>query len=175
MLDLAHKGISLAVAASIFIGCAFVSCTDVRDFDTAQGEAFCGSIVPAPFVRSGFSPGVSVRLHLHPDSDIHPGDISTSDGKLREATLYALPEVRHDALDGMQLGQGQVRSILYAVKPAEGTSGFVIVSLLEDGSLELRVFRGVPSVAKDAGTETEGNPYLFGLFLLEKKKGTCGF
>ena len=175
MSSLVHRSPFLVGALLAFAGSMLSSCTDMHDFDTTSGESFCGSIVPGPFVRSGFAPGVSMRLHLHPESIDRPGDLSTSDDQLQTATLHSLPEVQHDALDTIEMGEGRIRNMLYAVQPARGSSGMAIVSLVDDGSVEVRIIRGVPSTGDTQNLTPPNGNYLFGLFLLNKQQGTCGF
>jgi hypothetical protein len=67
---------------------------------------------------------------------------------------------------------------MYAADPSDpkrGPTVFVVLSLLHDGSAEVRLLRGAPAMP-DAGAlpSSDGAP-MFGLFPLKQQTGSCGF
>ncbi len=150
------------------------ACKDVDDYTTKPDESFCGDIVQGPFVRDGFAPDVHVRLTFDAAAiSSGPGIVSTSDGFFTEAKLAPIPQVFHDPLATLSFGEGRKRSMLYSLTPTRAQGGaplMAVVSLMEGGNVELRLFR-----AGDA-TQTQ-TPSLaasyFGVFPLHRQKGTC--
>jgi hypothetical protein len=145
-------------------------CKDVTSYSTAPDESYCGSVIQGPFVRSGLSPSVQMRLTFDADAlDRAPGRVSTSDGLLQDTPLRVVPEVFHDPISTLNFGEGRRRNLIYAVTPKEqGPAVVVILSLLENGEVEARLFRA------PTGPEGTREGAIFGVFPLQKRKGTCG-
>jgi hypothetical protein len=169
---------NLALSALVIAvgGAALAGCNDVTRFSTAADESFCGSIVPGPFVRQGFGPGVRMRLTFDADrlSD-RPGVISTDDGLLDRAALRPIPQLANDPLSSLQFGEGRMRNLLLGVSPTEGPNAFAVVSLMENGNIEVRVIRGAPLPPGVTAYPVESGTQLFGVFPLARQKGQCGF
>jgi len=73
---------------------ALLGCNDVTRFSTAADESYCGSIVPGPFVREGFGPGVRMRMSFDADHlGDKPGVISTDDSLFDKADLRPIPQL----------------------------------------------------------------------------------
>jgi hypothetical protein len=157
------------------LGCALPACKDTTRFTTAPGESYCGSIVQGPFVRAGFKPDVQLRMSFDADALASaPGALTTSDGLLTEAPLRAIPQLFHDPLSQLEFGEGRQRNLLYVVDPsdpARGSSVTTVVSLMDNGDVELRLVRGAPS--PEGATPSAENPQLFGVFHLHRAQGAC--
>lgn len=165
----------MATVAFAFL-LALGGCDDITRFGTGPDESYCGQIVPGGFVRQGFAPGVRLRLHLDTDRlQVAPGDLATDDGLLSDAQLRPIPQLAHDSLSTMSFGEGRVRNLLFGAQPEDGAAVYVIISLLENESVEVRILRGAPATQGEAPPAAEHGPDLFGVFPLVRQKGTCGF
>jgi hypothetical protein len=156
--------------------CVLLGCSDVTRFSTAADERYCGSIVPGPFVRHGFGPGVRMRMSFNADrlADM-PGVMSTDDGMLQEAQLRPIPEISNDPLATLQFGDGRTRNLLLVAGASDGQTAFVVVSLMENGTVEVRIMRGAPLPPGVTAKPVQESPELFGVFPLVRQRGTCGF
>lgn len=174
-LETVHSATRCCVAVLALVSVTG-GCEDVSRFSTEPGESFCGQIVPGPFVREGFGPGVRLRLHLDTDhlQDL-PGDLSTDDGLFAEASLRPLPPLAHDSLSTFKFGEGRVRNLMYGAHPSDGATAFVVISLLENGDVEVRILRGAPPTAGETEPSGLNESVLFGVFPLVRQRGTCGF
>jgi hypothetical protein len=145
------------------------ACRDLTRFSTTSGDRFEGNVVPSDFVRAGVDD--STRLCLALDSD-HlqdtPGSLSTSDGRFREAPLRPIPQLWHDPLSTFEFGAGRIKNLIYAAAPnadaGDTTDVLVFVSLMDSGSIEVRLLRGAPPT-----------PALFAVFTLDRQSGPCSF
>ena len=92
---------------------------------------------------------------------------------LDAAPLRPIPPLAHDAFSRPDLGDGRVRTAVYAVTPSdpEAESVVAVVSLRTDGDVEVRLLR--PGASDDAAALPAGRKPLFGLFTLRRKSGTC--
>jgi hypothetical protein len=154
--------------APLFVLTTASACRDVARFSTA-GDRFEGAVVPSDFVRAGIDGATKLCLELDTDHlQDTPGTISTDDGRFQSARLRPIPQVWHDPLSTFDFGQGHVKNFLYVVSPAAdaGDAGdvLVFVSLMESGSVEVRMLRGAPPT-----------PALFAVFTLDRQSGPCSF
>jgi hypothetical protein len=143
--------------------CALLAaaCTNVGEYSTSLGECYDGSIIDAAFVREGFGTGVKISLTLDVDAlgrgAYDAGRLNTSDGTFRDARLSQMDTLEHDTLSLLQFPGGRVRNYLAYATPAAGPAALVVVSLMEDGTVEVRVMR--PKQDEDATSEP-----LYGVF-----------
>lgn len=170
-----HPRLSLLLAPAFLLA----ACADVTRFSTKPGEAYCGSVIAGPFVRSGFGPGVRMRMSFDADRmNSSPGSLSTDDGLLTDAPMRPIPQLSHDPLSTLQFGEQRDKNLVYVVtptKPSSGPSLLAVVSLLHDGGAEVRLLRGAPPLpGTTAIADTEGES-IFGVFPLQRESGTCGF
>ncbi|MDD5306611.1 MAG: hypothetical protein PHU25_04750 [Deltaproteobacteria bacterium] len=139
------------------------ACTNVGDYSTSLGECYSGSIIDATFVRDGFGTGVKMSLTLDVDAlgrgARDAGHLVTSDGTFQDARLSQMDTLEHDTLSLLQFPGGRVRNYLAYATPAEGPAALVVVSLMEDETMEVRVMR--PKDEQDAASKP-----LFGVFKL---------
>jgi hypothetical protein len=155
-------------------------CRDIERFDTAEGEAYCGAIVTAPFVFEGFP--VDLRLRLRIDTghlDSVPGTISTDDSGgecapkplFDRAELRVAPDVLSDPLSTLEFGHGRELNVIAWVRPSCSQPMLAVVSLMKNDDVELRLLR-----APREPTATEPDPLAgFALFQLRRQNGACGF
>ena len=169
--------------ASLAVGCA-AGCEDRDAFTTAEGESYCGAITLGRAFREGVGPRMQMRLQLDAaelDTAASPGRlwawepggaVSTTRALLDGVPLEPIAPLAHDALGDLEFGEGRERNALYAVRPDDPASEgmFAILSLRSDGRVEVRLLR--------AGMRGEGAPEerspVFGVFLLERRRGDCG-
>lgn len=176
--------------ARSFCGCALLcslwlatACERANALDTPDGEAWCGRVTLGGPYRTGFSPRVQMRLVVDAsllDTESSPGRITTFDAGeevaprlLDEVALRPMRALAHDPLSQLQLGQGRELNYLFAVSPNDAghESLLVIVSLRNDERVEVRLLRPGAEAAKD---DLFRQP-LFGVFLLQRRSGDCGF
>lgn len=156
-------------------------CNDVTRFSTEADESYCGNIVQGRFVRSGFGPAVRMRMTFDADRiDSQPGVLSTKDLNdntelFKDAPLRAIPQLANDPLSTLQFGEGRSRNLLAAVTPSDGQTAFAVVSLLENGNVEVRILRGAPPPAGVTAIPAHEPPTLFGVFPLTRQRSRCGF
>lgn len=171
-------------AAALALAAGATGCEDRDAFTTAEGESYCGAITLGRAFREGIGPRMQMRLELDAaalDGASSPGRVwaweaggavSSSRALLDGVPLEPIAPLAHDALGDLEFGEGRERNALYAVRPddpaAEGM--FAVLSLRSDGRVEVRLLR--------AGVRGEGAPEerspLFGVFLLERRRGDCG-
>lgn len=124
------------------------------------------------FVRAGLPDTITMCLTLDTDHlQDAPGAVSTSDGRLQRSALRPIPQIWHDPLSTLSFGEGRLQNLVYAATPDADGDVLVIVSLMQSDQIEVRLLRGAPGAALDAGA----TPPLFGVFTLEKKDGPCAF
>lgn len=151
-------------------------CNDVTRFSTEAGESYCGSVITGPFVRQGFGPGVRMRMSFDADRiDTQPGVLSTDDGMFTEAPLRVIPQLSNDPLSTLQFGEGRTRNLLVGVGPTDGQTAFAVVSLMENGNVEVRIVRGAPPPAGVTAIPAHEPRTLFGVFPLTRQRSRCGF
>lgn len=144
----------------------------VPEFATEPGECYTGTIVKDEFVRAGFSSGARMWLSLDPEalSDAIAGAIvlSTSDQVFLAAPGETMPQLRHDSLSLLDFPGGRVRNYLAYARPTEGEAASVVLSLMENGRVEVRVMR------PDSNAQDDLDDSLFGVFRLDIDDG-CPF
>ena len=160
--------ISVALALALVVGSG-TGCNDVTHFTTT----YSGPIVGAPFVRVGFGQTDSLCLVLDASHlQSFPGTISSSNGRFLNTPLRQIPQVWHDPLSTLTFGEGRVQNLIYIATPLADADAFgdvtVVLSLMQSGMVEARIFRGAP-------TESGAGPdNLFGVFSLSRTTGPPG-
>jgi hypothetical protein len=171
-------------AAALLVALA-AGCDDLDRFSTRPSEAYCGAITLASAFRMGLSPRVQMRLSLDAsklDDGEPPGKLWTfeaeTEGKperrlLDGADLRPISPLAHDPLSHFEMGEGRERNAIYAVSPSEPSAEgfFAFLSLRSDSGVEVRLMRA----GSDAAQVEEGRRPIFGMFLLTRREGTCGF
>lgn len=158
-----------------------LGCRDIDRFDTAEGEAYCGSIVTAPFVFEGFPVDLRLRLRIDTDRlDSVPGAISSDDlggpcapnPLFSETPLTAVPDLLHDPLSTLEFGDGRDLNLITWVQSECRGPMLAVVSLMKNDSVELRLLKAPEPPATPAEA---GAPAGFALFPLARQDGSCGF
>lgn len=166
------------VVLGVAAAAAAMGCRDVRNFSTGAGHHYEGTVVAGNFVRTGVADATKACVALDADHlQDAPGTLSTSDGRFVNAALRPIPQIWHDPLSTLQFGEGRAQNLLYVVSPqptdaagGDGCDVTVIVSLMDDGNLELRLLRGAPADAAPPALSP-----IFGVFALDKRDGACSF
>jgi hypothetical protein len=138
-------------------------CTDLGSFSTQPGECYRGNVVAAEFVRHGFEQSTQLRLTLDvsalADGRGMAGAIWTNDGRFLGAPVSQMEQLAHDSLSLFQFPGGRVRNFLAHATATDGSPATLVISLMEDGKVEVRVIRH--------GSEDDRSiPSLFGVFRL---------
>ena len=116
------------------------------------------------------------------DTNESPGTLTTFDAGeetepqlLTEAPLRPIAPLSHDPLSQLEFGDGRELNLIYAVSPTspEAESLLAVVSLRTDEAVEVRLIRPGTDATGDA--VPAGRTPLFGLFLLRRRDGDCGF
>lgn len=176
----------IAIALLVLLGAT--SCKSVTDLGSGSGRTCAGGIVGAanaPFIRRGFCSPTLIDLRFAPnvpDSCAAPADqnwvamFSTDDGNFSCARLDPISGVEHDSLSRVDFpGAMRVKTYFYSARRAAGTphageDATVVLSLLDTGSIEVRIIDGDGGAGMGAdctpasARESEG---LFGFFALE--------
>jgi hypothetical protein len=156
-------------------------CRTLDRFDTRDGEAYCGSIVSAAFVRESFPVDMRLRMTLDTDhlSSV-PGTLTSDDGQdppckpepmLREAPMRVTEAMLHDPLSTFDFGTGRDHNFIAWVDSTCEGPMVAVVSLMRNDDVEVRLLK--PSAPPDAGAERE--PEGFALFHMTRQKDDCGF
>jgi hypothetical protein len=156
------------VPASLWL--ALAGCGDLSGYATGEGEVYRGRVVGVedpPVLRRGFAAETSLEMTFDPSRAFSlgepPGVLSTSDGALVQVPLEPIVPLTHDVLSDYEIpAGGRVRNYLFVMRPTDGPLAgrepMVFVSLMNDGSLEVRII---------AGGGTRDGDY-FGLFRLRR-------
>lgn len=171
----------LALLALLVLSAGSSACRDVQQFST-KGDRYEGPVVAGSFVRAGIPDMTRLCLTLDTDHlQDQPGAISTSDGRFSATPLRPIPQIWHDPLSTLTFGEGRTKNLLYMASPVPtaGDAGgdvTAVVSLMDSGAVEVRLFRGAPGgSAGDAGSPSAGAPSLFAIFELDRAQGPCTF
>lgn len=169
-----------AALGSILVLALSSGCRDIDRFDTDGDEAYCGTIVPAPFVFEGFPVNLRLRLRIDTDQlDSIPGTITTDDVAgpcapaplFQETQLRVTPDVLHDPLSTLEFGQGRDMNLIAWTRSSCDGPMLAVVSLMKNDDVELRLLK--PPVAP--ATPEDDPPAGFALFQLRRQNGSCGF
>ncbi len=164
---------SRAGAVPALAGLALASCRDFERFDTGDTGAYCGSIIDSDFTRSGFAPGLGLRLTLDVDAlAVAPGTLTTNDAaapgpcsplpEFDHAPLHVTPELFADPLSQLEFGAMRDHNFVAWVDSTCQGSALAVVSLMHGGQVEVRLLRHGTGVAGDT------SPDQFGVFQLER-------
>lgn len=176
---------SLGLGRNALFGLAALlsfACKDLERYDTQGGEAYCGNIVGAEFIRTptrlgGFSQELRVRVTFDSSSlNSSPGTLSSNDTSgpcAPEPTFNAAPfipiqELSSDPLSQLSFGDGRDYNFIAWVESSCRGPVMAVVSLMNDQQLELRLLRAPEQTP-------EGQRPSFALFRTERSQGSCGF
>jgi len=188
-------GALLALAALTALALTATGCKSVTRFSSKDGDHYEGDVVKGSFVRAGVAEEAKMCLLLDAGhlQDAH-GTFSTSDGRFKNAQLRPIPQIWHDPLSTITFGEGRTQNLVYVASPsavpsaadaaapapspaevaAEAQDVMVFLSLMDDGSLEVRLVRGAPVADSGAPMPSAASP-MFGVFTLDRRDGACSF
>lgn len=145
----------------LLLALLLVGCSDLSGYATGPGETYTGQVVGVedpPVLRRGFAPQTQLMLSFDParatSLEEPPGRLSTSDGALTDVALEPIVPLTHDALSEYEIpAGGRVRNYIFVVRPTDGPLAgrepFVFMSLMNDGTVEVRIIAGGGSVDGD--------------------------
>jgi hypothetical protein len=151
------------------------ACTDVSRFSTS-GDYYGGDALDASFVTAGLGKLNALCLTLDATNLQGalgpPGTISSNDGRFQNTPLRQIPQIWHDPLSTLSFGEGRLQNLVYIATPLVDADALgdvtVVLSLMQSGSVEVRLFRGAAPVEGTANN-------LFGVFPLTRTQGKCSF
>jgi hypothetical protein len=176
-----------ALTALLALLVSAVGCKSVTRFSSKDGDHYEGDVVKGSFVRAGVADDSKMCLLLDAGHlQDAPGTFSTSDGRFKNALLRPIPQIWHDPLSTMTFGEGRTQNLVYVASPSVTSDAaapapsadlqdvMVFLSLMDDGSLEVRLVRGAPVADSGAPMPAVASP-LFGVFTLDRHDGACSF
>ncbi len=160
---------TLALITLPLLALALPGCETLDRFRTDDHAVFHGRVTgdtTDSFIRRGFAAGTTIDLEFDPTLAHGPaaGTITTAspDGVAHfdHTELRVIESLEHDLLSQYDFpGAGRIRNFVYDARPEAGPlagrDAMVFLSLMEDGSIEVRVMAGT-------GDESRGD--VFGLF-----------
>ena len=174
-------------APAILVLGATVGCRDLSSFSTS-GNRYEGTVVQAAFVRAGVDANTTLCLSLDTDHlQDGPGNLSTSDGRFHQAAMRPIPQIWQDPLSTLSFGDGRLKNLVYVATASSpfsdgnGNDVLVIVSLMQSGSVEVRLLRGAPTVPVEIEVDASGDAAatsgsnLFAVFDLSRQQGPCSY
>lgn len=171
------------------------ACRDIDRFDTRDGETYCGSLFGYGDISTGFERqwvGDANRFTLSAKLSTSemfkaggvPAILQSNDADFGpcgpDRPLFDRAEVRvldkalGDRLGAMQLAEDHIADLVTYVDSTCSGSMVSVLSLIQTGSLEVRLLRPAPTSGSDTATTADAIPR-FGLFVLKKAKSGCGF
>lgn len=166
---------NLCRLALVLAPIALAACRDLERFDTGDTGAYCGTIIDSDFTRSGFGPGLGMRLTLDIDALASaPGQLSTNDAagpcaplpEFANAPLHVTPELFADPLSQLEFGATRDHNFMAWVDSTCQGSALAVVSLMHTGEVEVRLLR------RGSGGPGDTAPDEFGVFQLERNDCT---
>lgn len=133
---------------------AIAGCDDLGGYATGEGEVYRGRVVGVedpPVLRRGFAAETTLEMTFDPNQatslEEPPGRITTSDGALTDVALEPIVPLTHDVLSEYEIPVGgRVRNYMFVTRPEEGPLAgrepMVFVSLMTDGTVEVRIIAG---------------------------------
>jgi hypothetical protein len=175
----------LASSLTKLLAVALVStgCKNLDKFDTAQGQAYCGELVSEKYGSEGFEYWTKQNEPLKLAFTLDTSHLEDVPGKLRsndagfgpctplplfdDAPLRVIQTARGDRLANIRLGDDHEEEVLVYVDSTCSGSMFAILSLVQDGSTELRLLRPAPDIRGPVADLPR-----FGVFTLNKRETT---
>jgi hypothetical protein len=142
------------------------ACGDLSEF---RGS-YEGPIIAGNFVRSCFPASTRLTLRFDAELAVAPlgavpaselNRITTDDGTFQDTVLEPMAALPHDQLSELDFpGPSRLRNFILLARPSvgpmAGQDATVVVSLLENGRVEVRILGRTPSTQTACPTEPEG-------------------
>ncbi|MGC4066152.1 MAG: hypothetical protein QM784_16215 [Polyangiaceae bacterium] len=169
----------------VLLGWLPTGCKNLDRFDTRKGESFCGGLSAA---SDGFEYWTAQTSELKVALTLDTGKLDSIPGKLRsndadfgpckphalfeDAPIRVVRKALGDRIAEIRLGDDHEEEVIAFVDSTCSGSMVAILSLVQDGSAELRLLRPAPEIE----TPVTDQPR-FGVFGLEKvsNDGSCDF
>ncbi len=167
-----------------------LGCQNLSRFEIKPGEAYCGSLISSPAFHEGLLPAgvppvLPIRIELNLQAlDTEPGSVTTGDSAsglcsgaglplFNHAPLRAIRPLQHDQLSQLQFGQGRDMNLMLWMDSTCQGSLLGVLSLMQDSSLEMRVFKPKPQTVETAPPSDQSG---FGVFVLTQKPASnCAY
>lgn len=139
---------------SLILVLLVAGCDDLGRWSTEGDERYRGLVVGVEdpgVLRRGFPPETELTMTFDAERtdeiDPPPGLLTTSDGSLDAVPLEPIAPLTHDALSDYEIPDGdRVRNYIFVTRPEEGPLAgrepMVFVSLMGDGTMEVRIIAG---------------------------------
>jgi hypothetical protein len=183
------RGVRLITLGSALGALLAGGCRSLDRFDAERPAAYCGGVVGASAFQSGFIPEGSpptLELKLQLDTSAlttRPGTLSTNDAGtgicggsalFLDAPLRAIPDILHDALSQLEFGEGHEQDFFAWVDSTCKGTMLAVVSLLSNGSVEVRLLKPAPDLPPPPMTDS-ADLSGFALFYMQRNPNGCGF
>jgi hypothetical protein len=182
--------------SGIICACVVVGCKNLDRFDTHTGEAYCGSLVGQRELAMGFDePGWKGSAEHHTlaltlktgdlfkaggvpavldSNDAEFGPCGNGTPLFKQSPVRTIDKALGDRLSSIHLDEDHVEDVITFVDSNCSGSMVGVLSLVEGGTVELRLLRPAPLPVADA-VSTNETTARFGLFVLTKRSNDCGF
>jgi hypothetical protein len=172
------------------LGLLVTGCKNLDKFNTEENEAYCGSLVSPADASEGFDywttqhQELKLAVTLNTDRlDDLPGNLRSNDADFGpcapqplfdDAPLRVIKKALGDRIASIRLGDDHEDEILAYVDSTCSGTMFAILSLVQNGTTELRLLRPAPEVLTPVADQPR-----FGVFQLSKRNTTtnsaCSF
>ncbi|MEM7608330.1 MAG: hypothetical protein AAF411_23490 [Myxococcota bacterium] len=172
--------------------CTLTGCDGLDEFETREDEVFAGTIIgqreagctaePCSFVRRGFPEDMAIELTFSPrNASSNPGTITSSEGPcgafFNGDRLLPIAPLAHDDLSLFEFPGARLQNYIFAIEPAAGPlvgrDVMSVLSLREDGAIELRLLSGSGARVceiNDCDAFARGECDVFGVFDARKER-----
>lgn len=156
-------------------------CRDLEKFDTGKGEIYCGTMVAPSEASEGFDFGRSPAAPLYLSMTLRMDSLESIPGKVRSndadfgpckpramfenAPLRILRKALGDKLSNLNMSDDHEQDLVAYIDSTCSGSMVAIVSLIQNGQVELRLLRPAPDIANAAVADQAR----FGIFSMTKE------
>jgi hypothetical protein len=169
-------------------------CKSVESFDTGNNSVYCLDLIGEAFAESGLIPedagtvassdGGQLRLAVTIDAQhlsSRPGLLWSNDADfgicrpqplLNGAPMRAVQGALHDVVSTVQLTPDHIQDVFFWVDSTCESTFVGILSLIDGGSVELRLFKPKPATGESGTAEQRPG---FAVFARSRRQSTCSF
>lgn len=183
------RATTLAAASAAGIAATSCSFQELDQWATTGAGEYCGGIVTLPDVytppaHDGFAPNLKMAMTFDPGGfEISPGTLTSSDADdpkapcapsptFDKAPLRLIDKLQHDPLSTFTFGIGRTYNFMAWVTSTCRGSMLAAVSLMSDGTVELRLIKDISPDPSPNVTDPRAG---FGLFPMALAGDGCGF